>query len=205
MEPFNRKEHWETIYDTKALNEVSWYQPIPKTSLDFILKHAEKDDAIIDVGGGDSFLVDHLLDLGYTNITVLDISEKAIERAKTRLGSKADKVKWIVTDITHFEPTERYAIWHDRAVFHFLTQPLDIEKYTKTAAAALEEQSKMLIGTFSESGPKKCSGIEIRQYSATLLTQTFNADFNPVAYFFEDHSTPFDTVQNFIFCSFEKK
>lgn len=206
MEAFDRKKHWETIYDTKALNEVSWYQPTPQTSLEFIQKNApSKNAAVIDIGGGDSFLTDHLLASGYTNITVLDISEKAIERAKSRLGSKADKVKWIVSDITHFEPTERYAIWHDRAVFHFLTQPSDIEKYTKTAAAALEEHGQMLIGTFSESGPKKCSGIEIRQYSATLLTQTFNADFNPVACFFEDHSTPFDTVQNFVFCSFEKK
>ncbi|ESU29334.1 type 12 methyltransferase [Flavobacterium limnosediminis JC2902] len=185
---------------------MSWYQPTPKTSLDFIAKNAvSKDAAIIDIGGGDSFLTDHLLELGYTNISVLDISEKAIDRAKKRLGSKADKVKWIVSDITNFNPTEKYEIWHDRAVFHFLTQPSDIEKYTETAASSTEKNSKMLIGTFSESGPKKCSGIEIRQYSENILKETFNADFKAVECFYENHTTPFDTVQNFIFCSFEKK
>lgn len=205
MEPFNRKAHWETIYDTKALNEVSWYQPTPRTSLDFIQKYAEKDDAILDVGGGDSFLVDHLLELGYTNISVLDISENAIERAQKRLGDKAKKVKWIVSDITEFEPKESYNIWHDRAVFHFLTDVKDIEKYQQIVAAALSPKGKKLIGTFSESGPKKCSGIEIKQYSENLLKETFKKDFEPLECFFENHTTPFDTIQNFVFCSFEKK
>jgi len=206
MEDFNRKKHWETIYDTKALNEVSWYQPIPKTSLDFIQSNAvTKDDAIIDIGGGDSFLVDHLLDLGYTNISVLDISEKAIERAKKRLGDKAENVKWIVSDITLFNPTEKYAVWHDRAVFHFLTDASDIEKYQKITALAMADNGTMLIGTFSESGPKKCSGIEIKQYSANLLEETFKQDFDTLECFFENHTTPFDTVQNFVFCSFKKR
>lgn len=206
MEDFDRKKHWETIYDTKAVNEVSWYQPLPKTSLDFIQGNTvTKDDAIIDIGGGDSFLVDHLLDLGYTNVTVLDISKNAIERAKKRLENKAEKVKWIVNDITHFEPIEKYAIWHDRAVFHFLTNASDIEKYQQITSSAIAENGKMLIGTFSESGPKKCSGIEIKQYSANVLEETFKKDFKAVECFFENHTTPFDTIQNFVFCSFEKK
>ena len=206
MEDFNRKNHWETIYDTKALNEVSWYQPLPKTSLDFIESNAlTKDAAIIDIGGGDSFLADHLLELGYTNITVLDISEKAINRAKKRLGDKAENVKWIVSDITLFNPTEKYAVWHDRAVFHFLTDTSDIEKNKQIAASAIADNGKMLIGTFSESGPKKCSGIEIKQYSANLLQETFKTDFKVIECFFENHTTPFDTIQNFVFCSFEKK
>lgn len=206
MEDFDRKKHWETIYDTKAINEVSWYQPLPKTSLDFIQSNTvTKDDAIIDIGGGDSFLVDHLLDLGYTNVSVLDISEKAIERAKKRLGNKAEKVKWIVSDITHFEPTEKYAVWHDRAVFHFLTNASDIEKYQQITFSAIAENGKMLIGTFSETGPKKCSGIEIKQYSANVLEETFKTNFKAVECFFENHTTPFDTVQNFVFCNFEKK
>lgn len=206
MDDFNRKKHWETIYDTKAVNEVSWYQPLPKTSLDFIQSNAlSKDDAIIDIGGGDSFLVDHLLDLGYTNISVLDISENAIERAKKRLGNKAESVKWIVSDITLFNPTEKYAVWHDRAVFHFLTDASDIEKYQQITASAIADNGKMLIGTFSESGPKKCSGIEIKQYSANLLEETFKTNFKAVECFFENHTTPFDTIQNFVFCSFEKK
>ncbi|KGO88875.1 class I SAM-dependent methyltransferase [Flavobacterium suncheonense] len=205
MKTFNRKAHWESIYNTKALNEVSWYQPTPKTSLDFIQKHAQKGDAIIDVGGGDSFLTDHLLELGYTNLTVLDISEKAINRAKARLGAKADVVKWIVCDITEFEPTEQYTIWHDRAVFHFLTDAEDIAKYQQVVASAVTAKGKKLIGTFSESGPKKCSGIEIKQYSGNLLKETFKRDFEPLECFFENHTTPFDTIQNFVFCSFEKK
>lgn len=206
MDDFDRKKHWETIYDTKAVNEVSWYQPLPKTSLDFIQNNTTtKDEAIIDIGGGDSFLVDHLLDLGYTNVSVLDISKNAIERAKKRLGNKAEKVKWIVSDITHFEPTEKYAVWHDRAVFHFLTNASDIEKYQHVTSAAIADKGKMLIGTFSETGPKKCSGIEIKQYSANLLEETFKTNFKAVECFFENHTTPFDTVQNFVFCSFEKK
>jgi 2-polyprenyl-3-methyl-5-hydroxy-6-metoxy-1,4-benzoquinol methylase len=205
MEEFDRKKHWETIYDTKQLTEVSWYQPIPETSLEFIQTNAKKDDAIIDIGGGDSFLVDHLLDLEYTNISVLDISEKAIQRAQERLGEKSKNVKWIVSDITQFTPTEKYFIWHDRAVFHFLTHAADIEKYTKISAEAITEKGKKIIGTFSESGPKKCSGIEIKQYSANLLQETFKTNFNAIECFFENHPTPFDTVQNFVFCSFEKK
>lgn len=205
MEEFNRKNHWETIYDTKSLNEVSWYQPVPETSLEFITSNAKKDDAIIDIGGGDSFLADHLLELGYTNVSVLDISEKAIERAKTRLGEKSEQITWIVSDITHFAPTQKYMVWHDRAVFHFLTTPSDIEKYTEIAAAALNDHGKMIIGTFSESGPNKCSGIEIKQYSANLLQETFKKDFDCIDSHFENHTTPFDTVQNFIFCSFAKK
>lgn len=206
MEDFNRKTHWEKIYDTKALNEVSWYQPVPKTSLDFIQTNTiSKDDTIIDIGGGDSFLVDNLLELGFTNISVLDISEKAIERAKVRLGEKASRVKWIVSDVTLFTPTEKYNVWHDRAVFHFLTHSDDIEKYRQTAADSITKNGKKIIGTFSESGPKKCSGIDIKQYSAHLLQETFKGDFNAIECFFENHPTPFDTIQNFIFCSFEKK
>lgn len=206
MEQFNRKEHWETIYGTKALNEVSWYQPTPETSLEFIKNNTlSKDHPIIDIGGGDSFLIDHLLDLGYTDVTVLDISEKAIERAKLRLGDNAKKATWIVKDITQFEPEKKYAVWHDRAVFHFLTNAEDIERYKSISALALSEKGKKIIGTFSESGPKKCSGIDIKQYSENALKQTFENDFTPMECFFENHITPFDTIQNFIFCSFEKK
>nr|WP_294935234.1 class I SAM-dependent methyltransferase [uncultured Flavobacterium sp.] len=205
MKDFDRKNHWENIYGTKSLKDVSWYQPVPETSLEFIQAKAQKDDAIIDIGGGDSFLADHLLELGYTNISVLDISEKAIERAKARLGENAKKVKWIVSDITHFVPTEKYNVWHDRAVFHFLTTPEDIEKYTENAALAMKDNGKMIIGTFSESGPNKCSGIEIKQYSANLLQETFKENFNSIECHFENHTTPFDTIQNFVFCSFEKK
>lgn len=206
MTQFDRKNHWENIYDTKALEEVSWYQLVPKTSLKFIQSlNLVKDAAIIDIGGGDSFLADRLLDLGYTNVSVLDISERAVSRAKERLGKKADKVKWIVSDITEFAPTEKYDVWHDRAAFHFLTSDGDVASYIETAGQSIKPNGSMLIGTFSENGPKKCSGIEIRQYSEDSLSDTFGSKFQKVNCFTVNHKTPFDTVQNFVFCSFRKK
>lgn len=205
MEDFDRKKHWEGIYETKQLTEVSWYQPTPQTSLDFIsMFDIPKTAKIIDVGGGDSFLVDHLLDLGFTDITVLDISEKAIKRAKERLGANAEKVKWIVADAAEFVPTETYDFWHDRAAFHFLTDQNEINNYIQTTSKALNENGVLAIGTFSENGPTKCSGIEITQYSQESLSEIFNGIFTKVACLQVDHKTPFDTVQNFTFCAFRK-
>lgn len=205
MNDFNRKKHWENIYQTKILNEVSWYQPLPQTSLDFVAKfNLTLDAKIIDVGGGDSFFVDHLLKLGFQNITVLDISEVAILRAKERLGSDSERVKWIVSDITEFVPDEKYDFWHDRAVFHFLRANEDQEMYLKVLDTAMESNGVLIIGTFSENGPLKCSGIEIQQYSELSLEQRFNEKFQKVECFKIDHSTPFDTIQNFVFCSFRK-
>lgn len=205
MNDFNRKKHWENIYQTKALTEVSWYQPLPQTSLDFVAKFNFPLNAkIIDVGGGDSFFVDHLVRLGYENITVLDISEAAILRAKERLGNDSKRVKWIVSDITEFVPDEKYDFWHDRAVFHFLRANEDQEMYLKVLDSATESNGVLIIGTFSENGPLKCSGIEIQQYSELSLEQRFNEKFQKVECFTIDHPTPFDTMQNFVFCSFRK-
>ena len=151
MENQERKKHWENIYQTKQLNEVSWYQPVPQTSLDLISKYVKSFDAkIIDIGGGDSFLVDHLIELGYTNISVLDISEAAIERAKIRLGENANKVSWIVSDISKFEPTEKYDFWHDRAAFHFLTNKVEIQSYVQLVQASINSNGILSIGTFSD-------------------------------------------------------
>ena len=206
MENQERKKHWENIYQTKQLNEVSWFQPVPQTSLNLISKYVKsKDAAIIDIGGGDSFLVDHLLELGYTNISVLDISEAAIERAKIRLGENANKVSWIVSDISKFEPTEKYDFWHDRAAFHFLTDKEDINRYISTVNKAITTNGILTIGTFSESGPKKCSGIEITQYTEESLANLFPNEFEKIESFYVDHPTPFDTVQNFVFGVFRKK
>ncbi|WP_311394780.1 class I SAM-dependent methyltransferase [Empedobacter stercoris] len=163
----------------------------------------DKTAKIIDVGGGESKLVDFLLEEGYENISVLDISANALEKAKKRLGDKAEKVNWIVADITEFEPTEQYDVWHDRAVFHFLTEDNDIKKYQDLVSKAVK--GKMVIGTFSTNGPLKCSGLEIKQNDEISLTSTFAADFEKIEYFTIDHITPFDTIQNFIFCSFNKK
>jgi 2-polyprenyl-3-methyl-5-hydroxy-6-metoxy-1,4-benzoquinol methylase len=205
MENFSRKKHWENIYQTKQINEVSWFQPTPDTSLNFIRQFNVKTTAkIIDIGGGDSFLVDHLLDLGYTDITVLDISEAAIDRVKQRLGDGATRVKWIVADVTTFKPTEEYDFWHDRATFHFLTEEREILKYIDTAQKSIKQKGIILIGTFSENGPKKCSGIEISQYSETTMTERLKMFFKKIKCITIDHKTPSGTMQNFIFCSFRK-
>ena len=197
------KKHWENIYATKGMQEVSWFQEVPQASLDLIASlRLKKDAAIIDVGGGDGFLVDNLLDLGYTNITVLDISENAINRAKERLGELAEKVKWIVSDITEFVPSEKYDVWHDRAVFHFLTQEKDINNYKELVGSAVS--GYFLLATFSDEGPNKCSGLEICKYSELDLQKQFKGTFNVVDSFKENHNTPFETIQNFTFSVFSK-
>lgn len=205
MTEFDRKSHWEKIYSTKTLEEVSWHQPVPTTSLQFFTENNIPLDAkIIDIGGGDSFLVDNLLELGYTNLSVSDISAAAIDRAKVRLGEKASKVTWIISDVTDFKPTESYDFWHDRAVFHFLTNESEIEQYRKLVADAVVSKGTLAIGTFSENGPLKCSGIEIKRYSENELIACFENDFEVVEHFQVDHETPFDTVQNFTFAKFRR-
>lgn len=199
----NKKQHWETVYETKQPNEVSWTQENPKTSLNFIREtRLGKSAKIIDVGGGDSKLVDFLLDEGYENITVLDISANALERAKKRLGKNAEKVNWIVSDITEFKPETTYDIWHDRATFHFLTSPEQVKTYVEITEKWVTDF--LIIGAFSENGPKKCSGLDIKQYSEMELENQFSNRFKKVKCIIEDHVTPFETTQNFIFCAFEK-
>jgi trans-aconitate methyltransferase len=205
MENFDRKKHWENIYQTKELKDVSWFQPTPETSLDFIKQFNVPTTAkIIDIGGGDSFLVDHLIDLGYQDISVLDISAAAIDRAKQRLGERANKVTWIVADAATFKPIEKYDFWHDRAAFHFLTDEQEISNYLETAQQNINPAGVLVIGTFSEQGPKKCSGIEIKQYSETTMTDRLKKFFEKIKCITVDHTTPFDTIQNFVFCSFRK-
>ncbi|TAH40077.1 MAG: class I SAM-dependent methyltransferase [Bacteroidetes bacterium] len=199
------KNHWDIIYSTKQPNEVSWTQEAPKTSLDFI--HAadlSKQSHIIDIGGGDSKLVDYLLTEGYENVTVLDISEQALIRAKKRLGSKAAKVTWIVSDITEFNPSSPFDFWHDRATFHFLTTQAEIVKYLSATRQAVKENGIVTIGTFSDNGPKKCSGLDIKQYTEDTLTKELENGFEKIKCITEDHTTPFKTTQNFLFCSFKR-
>ena len=205
MEIFDRKKHWENIYKTKDLKDVGWFQPTPDTSLDFIKQFNVPTTAkIIDIGGGDSYLVDHLLNMGYQDISVLDISEAAISRAKQRLSDKATNVKWIVADAANFKPTEKYDFWHDRAAFHFLTNEQEISNYLKAAQENINPSGVLVIGTFSEQGPKKCSGIEIKQYSETTMTNLLKKFFEKIKCITVDHKTPFGTIQNFVFCSFRK-
>ena len=199
-----RKAHWETVYENKSPNEVSWTEEIPHTSLDFIHSFgSDKSASIIDIGGGDSHLVDCLLNEGYTNISVLDISAKALERAKLRLGERANQVKWIVSDITEFNPATTFDIWHDRAVFHFLTEPADIESYVELVGKSVVKN--MVIGTFSENGPLRCSALDISQYSTQELGERFGEKFEVTSSLNVDHTTPFDTIQNFSFCGFVKR
>lgn len=200
----SQKEHWENVYQNKQPSEVSWTQEVPKTSLEwihsFMLPRTAK---IIDVGGGDSNLADHLLEEGFTDITVLDISANAIERAKKRLGRKAQEVNWVVSDITEFSPHTNFDLWHDRATFHFLTNIEQVSKYAGIVKSCVTDY--LIISTFSENGPKKCSGLDIRQYSEEDLHDEFKDQFEKIRCMTEDHVTPFNTIQNFLFCSFKRR
>lgn len=196
------KNHWDTVYKTRQPNQVSWTQEIPKTSLDFIHSfNLPKSARIIDVGGGDGKLADYLIAEGYENITVLDISETALRRTRERLKNKGKKVRWIVSDINRFEPEITYDIWHDRATFHFLTSQKQINRYIATASKATK--GYMAIGTFSETGPNMCSGLKVKQYSEEDLQTELAKGFKKIRCIKEDHVTPFNTTQNFLFCSFK--
>ena len=205
MGTLDRQKHWEKVYETKEINEVSWFQEVPSTSLEFIkdLDLAETS-GIIDIGGGDGFLVDNLISLGLKDISVLDISGKAINRAQKRLGSKARSVKWIIADVVGFQPERKYDFWHDRATFHFLTDEKEIKQYVKTLESGIKPGGYLLIGTFSDQGPEKCSGLDVRQYSQKSLTDLLKDSFSPVRYITQDHTTPSGSIQNFLFGLFKR-
>lgn len=202
----SEQQHWDKVYSTKAEDEVSWFQPYPKTSMEFVeLFNLPLNANIIDIGGGDSHFVDALLDTGYQNIYVLDISAKAIEKAKQRLGERASKVQWIVLDVTKFEPLIQFDFWHDRAAFHFLTTEDKIYNYVSIVEATVKKDGYLILGTFSENGPAKCNGLEIKQYSEASMSARFELAFDRIKCVTEDHTTPFNTIQNFLFCSFKKR
>lgn len=202
----DKKQHWETVFSQKQQNEVSWYQPVPKTSIEFLESNAiPKDAAIIDVGSGDSYFIDYLVDKGYQNVFALDISEHALQRLKQRLGEKANRVHWIVSDVLDFKPPVAFDYWHDRAAFHFLSDANDVDKYVAITSEYIKANGKMMVATFSDSGPLKCSGINIKQYSKDELANQFSNAFEKIKCVEEVHSTPFNTTQNFTFCSFKKK
>ncbi len=198
------KQHWEKVFSTKLPEEVSWTQAVPLTSLSLVHRTGvSKSAPIIDVGGGDSKLVDHLLAEGYTDITVLDISGEALKRAKKRLGANADKVHWIESDIKHFAPSRRYALWHDRAAFHFLIEQEDIERYAEMVGEFASPH--FIIATFSETGPEKCSALPVSRYAEQDTVNVFGKYFNLIDSFTENHITPFNTQQNFRFNHFVGK
>ena len=200
------KLHWDNVYYNKNENEVSWYQKIPKTSLDHIKSlNLNLDSKIIDVGAGESRLVDNLLDLGFNNIDVLDISKKSIEKAKNRLGEKSEKINWIVSDINDFVSNNKYDLWHDRAAFHFLKDSTQINNYVELANSSLNSKGKIILGTFSSNGPLKCSGLEISRYNSSSINEIFKKHFILLNHRISIHPTPFDTFQEFMFAVFEKK
>lgn len=199
----DNKKHWDNIYETKKPDEVSWTEEVPETSLNFLHSfRLNKKAKIIDVGGGESKFIDFLLDEGFENVSVLDISSKALDKAKKRLGKRANKVNWIVSDITKFKPDTTFDVWHDRATFHFLTQDSQITKYMKTIRKSVA--GYLIIGTFSDKGPEKCSGLEIKKYSEETLSKELRKGFEKIRCLTEDHITPFNTKQNFLFCSFRR-
>lgn len=199
------KQHWEKVYESKTDMEVSWYQETPDTYLLLINSlNIDKEADIIDIGGGNSNLTGILFQEGYTNLCVLDISSKSLERTKVKLGKEADKVKWVVSNILSFQPKQQYVLWHDRATFHFLTNQSDIERYVNIVSQAIKKGGHLIIATFSTSGPKKCSGLNITQYSEEKLISVFKECFELVKVFEEVHHTPFDAKQNFINVLFRK-
>ena len=203
---YDVKEHWEDVWAKKKSSEVSWYQQEPKTSLELILLiHPSKDTSIIDVGGGDSRLVDKLLQLGFQNITVLDISANALERAKERLGKRAQLIKWIECDVRNFDSDDQYDIWHDRALLHFLTSDEDLKNYVELTKRHVKTGGYLIISTFSTKGPKMCSGLDTKQYSEESMKKLFSNGFNPVKSFEEEHVTPFGKSQIFTCNVFRKK
>ena len=202
---FNSKKNWENVYGQKKPVEVSWYQVEPTVSLK-IIASTEIDYAakIIDVGGGASVLVDKLLDQGFQNLTVLDISPKAIHYAQERLGRRAENVSWIEADVTEFEFSVQYDFWHDRAVFHFLTDAEDRTKYMRRLEEALKPGGHIVIAAFAIDGPPKCSGLDIERYSLEKMKNEFGDSFKLVNSVSEVHITPWNKEQKFIYCFFKK-
>ena len=201
----NFKSHWENVYQSKNENEVSWYQEVPSKSLDLINSlNLRKDSKIIDVGAGESRLVDNLLSLGFKNVTVLDISSKSIEKTKQRLGKKSKLVNWVVSDIVDFIPEKSFDLWHDRATFHFLTDKMRIKKYVDLVNNSVNSQGNLIVSTFSTNGPLKCSGLQISQYNKNSISELFKEEFKLSYSETSVHQTPFNTNQEFIFNIFSK-
>ena len=205
METLGRQAHWENVYGTKGETEVSWFQESPTISLDLIrATRVGPDAAIIDVGGGASRLVDALLDHGFEAVTVLDVTEKALATSKARLGTRASKVRWFVADVTKWEPSQTFDVWHDRAAFHFLTEPKDRAAYAERVLRAVRPGGYVIIGTFAIDGPERCSGLPIVRHDATSLAETLGRGFELVESRRHDHQTPMGGTQRFQFGTFRR-
>ncbi|HLF64932.1 MAG TPA: class I SAM-dependent methyltransferase [Saprospiraceae bacterium] len=202
---FNKEKHWDTVYQNKSGDQLSWYQAYPGVSMQFISQYGSGKDAhLIDIGGGTSNLVDILVQKGYEHVAVLDISTVALEGAGERLGDKARQIEWVHSDILEFHPKEKYDIWHDRAAFHFLTEERKVEHYVRLAAEAIKDGGLLILGTFSEKGPVECSNLPVHRYSQEQLEALLYAWFTKIECINTDHVTPRETLQNFTFCAFRR-
>lgn len=205
MNDANRKSRWETVYNTKGENEVSWFQENPAPSLALIdLARPTLDSTIVDIGGGASRLVDNLVAQGFNRVTVLDISEAALEAAKARLGGRASQVQWIVADVTKWYPSQTFDVWHDRAAFHFLIDPADRSAYVRCMKRVIKPGGHVIIGSFAIDGPEKCSGLPVNRYDAASLAKELGEGFELMESRRHDHSTPWNSPQRFQFCIFRR-
>ncbi|MBX9767614.1 MAG: class I SAM-dependent methyltransferase [Bdellovibrionales bacterium] len=198
-------KYWSEIYGKKTETQLSWFQTVPQISLDLIQEMGiSVDSEVIDIGGGDSRFVDHLLKLGFKNISVLDVAEESLVKAQARLGKAGEHVQWVVSDVTKFNPAIKYDLWHDRATFHFLTDDKSVENYLEVAYRALKEGGSLIVSTFSQTGPKECSGLPTQNYSQQELKATFHNYFSNFKCLESSHQTPWGTSQDFVYCGFKK-
>lgn len=205
MDDQGHEAHWQNVYTSKGENEVSWFQDSPTPSLELIdLAGVSEKSVIIDIGGGASRLVDALVDRGFEDVTVLDLSAAALETAKARLGGRSHQVRWIADDATLWRPDRIYDLWHDRAAFHFLTKPSDIDAYVARMNAATASGSRVIIGTFALDGPEKCSGLVVSRYNPASLAAILGKSFELVDERRHEHVTPWGASQRFQFSSFRR-
>lgn len=191
------REHWQQVYFSKAADEVSWYQREPEVSIRLIEKYSSPSSHVIDVGAGESLLVDQLISRRYRELTVMDISSSALEHVKNRLGASADVVQLEIADVRHWQSSHMFDVWHDRAVFHFMNSEDDVASYVQALQASMVSGGIAIIGTFAEDGPTQCSGLDVRRYSAERLAAVFSDDFSLIETESEEHVTPWGAVQHF--------
>jgi 2-polyprenyl-3-methyl-5-hydroxy-6-metoxy-1,4-benzoquinol methylase len=206
MNDTDRRDHWQNVYATKAEKEVSWFQEDPAPSLDLIAATGIRSDAnIIDVGGGASRLVDRLLERGFQRVAILDLSANALEGVKKRLGRRAEGIDWIATDVTSWEPSSTYDLWHDRATFHFLTEAADRDAYVVRLKKAVRAGGHVIIATFASDGPERCSGLPIVRYEPETVAAVLGPEFDLVESKRDDHVTPGGNTQHFQFSRFLRR
>ena len=202
MQGNDRRKHWQSIYVTKGEREVSWFQDDPEPSLTLIEEVASPPSALIDIGGGASRLADALLEQGFTDLTVLDLSSEALAAAKARIGGGAERIQWIVADVTAWEPSRAYDVWHDRATFHFMVAESERTAYLSRLGRALKPGGHAIIATFAPDGPEQCSGLPVRRYDAETLERTLGPRFRLIHTRRHEHVTPWGAAQPFQFSVF---